>query len=114
MSFTLYVPKSLFRALEEEKRKAAYEQRRRDEELRAQWYRFGLGWKKLGLAAAGKIHLVSHMSHDETEVWCGEYSLDGDNYSHTVDQASCRECLRLAIKYGQSAFTQIIRLNSIA
>lgn len=50
------------------------------------------------------IHIVKNACHDESEVWCGEGCVHvGVDATHTVEEATCSECLRLAGDYGGRA-----------
>lgn len=114
---TVWVPKhvkeQMRRAQEEAERRLRYEQRRREGELRAQWYHFCRGWKLLGLAVSGGLHFVSNSSHDETEAMCEAPYADYDSYVHTIEETTCRDCLRALMKRGTEAFTRMAQLNEL-
>lgn len=53
-------------------------------------------------------HLFESLDgYGEAEVWCGDMSF---TYSEDFAEVTCAECLRLAVKYGESAAR---RLNAL-
>lgn len=62
-----------------------------------------------GTVSDGNTHLFESLDgYGEAEVWCGDISF---TYSKDFAEVTCVECLRLAVKYGESASR---RLNALA
>jgi hypothetical protein len=54
------------------------------------------------------IHLYSNVCHDEAEVWCGEYAPPAS--AHTVDKATCEQCLWALATAGVKAKDRLLQV----